>query len=184
MPGPWLCARCPARLQVLLRRLRHEAGSQVSHCWRVQGSQGVQGGAWPEPPVCLPVSHHSVTQHPPGHPPAPASVCLSAQPSALQSPGSSPFTAESPVCSAPLDHTAHPIHCLPAAASTRSSPSASSSGSRAPALLRSMARSCSNASAGSSRAPAPAFRKWSADSTSSRPLSCGPNSRLCARTRR
>ncbi|XP_032459370.1 CXXC-type zinc finger protein 1 isoform X2 [Phocoena sinus] len=92
--------------------------------------------------------------------------------------------AESPVCSAPLDHTAHPIHCLPAAASTRSSPSASSSGSRAPALLRSMARSCSNASAGSSRAPAPAFRKWSADSTSSRPLSCGPNSRLCARTRR
>nr|XP_031548309.1 CXXC-type zinc finger protein 1 isoform X1 [Vicugna pacos] len=77
-----------------------------------------------------------------------------------------------------------PVPGLPAAASTRSSPSASSSGSRAPALLRSTVRSSSNAFAGSSRAPAPAFRKWSAGSTSWRPLSSVPSSRRCARTRR
>lgn len=40
VPGTWLCAPCPARLQVLLRRLWHEAGSQVSHSWRVQGNKG------------------------------------------------------------------------------------------------------------------------------------------------
>lgn len=78
----------------------------------------------------------------------------------------------------------HPTHCLPAAASMRSSPSASSSGSRVPALLRSTGRSCSNVFAVSSRAPAPAFRKWSADSMSLRPLFFVPSSRLSVRMRR
>lgn len=42
VPGTWLRAPCPTGLQVLLRRLWHETGSQVSHSWRIQGSKGVQ----------------------------------------------------------------------------------------------------------------------------------------------
>lgn len=134
------------------------------------------------PPVTKqPLPTHPFT-YPPTHPPARVSI----QPPFRQSPIYFSFCHLRLFCHSHLLITSLILllATFPAAASTRSSPSASSSGSRALALLKSTARSCSNAFAESSRVPALAFRKWNADSMSLRPSFYVPSSRLCARMRR